>query len=181
MTYEELAKKRLDTDWGYAQPEDYGYDFRAWVSPYTKTCYQYGGLLLVLQDWASHDFLAGGVDATVQELGRDPSVQTNIRLGRLVEEFLGLQLEDCYVTNLFPFIKPGGMSSAIPRNHLLRAGKMFLSKEVLLVEPTLTLALGSQVSLVMKELGLSHLALPHPAARISKVQMENAWRELCRC
>lgn len=175
MNYADLASLRHTADWGYAHPENYGYDFRDWVSPYTKSCHCHDGFMLVLQDWASHDYLVKGVDPTVQELGRDPNIQTNVRLSRLVEKYLDLQLEDCYVTNLFPFIKPGHMSAAIPVRDLQRAGEQFLAEEVRLCRPSVILALGGQVSSILAAIAIDHHALPHPAARISNARMEQAW------
>ena len=142
VAYTELARLRCSTNWGYAQPEAYGYDFRDWVSPYTKSCHRHGGAMLVLQDWASHDYLIKGVDPTVQDLGRDPNIQTNVRLSRLVAKYLGRPLEACYATNLFPFIKPGHLSAAIPRRDLMRAGEVFLAAEVRLCQPAVILASG---------------------------------------
>ena len=52
--YLELACKRRKTRMpGYSHPEDYGYEFQEWVSPYTKGAHTLGGIAIVLQDWAS--------------------------------------------------------------------------------------------------------------------------------
>src|SRR4051812_22739203 len=109
--YRDLALLRVQTRWpGYQQPEDFGYDFREWVSPYTKTACALGGIALVLQDWASADGLYGGPDPDIQEYGRSRGLRTNKVLELLLRRVLGLALADVYATNAFPFIKPGGMS-----------------------------------------------------------------------
>lgn len=110
LQYAELARKRVETRWpGYAHPEDFGYDFREYVSPYTKGA---GNLdadyLFVLQDWASAEGLAArGVVADIQRLGRDPTIRTNQRFSALLADTLGLTFADVYISNAFVFVKPG--------------------------------------------------------------------------
>ena len=71
QAYRELAASRATARWpGYLQPEDFGYDFRDWVSPYTKSAHAFGGVAVVLQDWSSADTLRSGFDPDVQEFGR---------------------------------------------------------------------------------------------------------------
>lgn len=106
--YRELARSRVQARWhGYQQPEDFGYDFREWVSPYTKTACTIGGIALVLQDWASADGLRGGPVPDIQEYGRTRGLHTNKVLEALLGRLFGLALADVYATNAFPFIKPG--------------------------------------------------------------------------
>ena len=80
--YARLAAKRITTHWGdYCHPEDYGYDFREYVSPYTKGAGNpESSVMIVLQDWASHEGLVSrGLDPEIVKLGRDPSLLTNRR------------------------------------------------------------------------------------------------------
>ena len=64
--YLELAKKRADAKCPrHKQVEEFGYDFREWVSPFTKGACRLGGIALVLQDWASSEKLAGQVDPDI--------------------------------------------------------------------------------------------------------------------
>jgi hypothetical protein len=52
--YLDLAYKCATTFFpGYKQPEEFGYDFKDWVSPYTKTAHALDGIAVVLQDWSS--------------------------------------------------------------------------------------------------------------------------------
>ena len=84
--YQALARSRVETQWPpYQQPEAFGYDFREWVSPYTKTACMLGGIALVLQDWASADGLRGAPDPDVQEYGRARTLRTN----RVLESLVG--------------------------------------------------------------------------------------------
>jgi hypothetical protein len=43
--YLELARKRVEMCWpGYQQPEEFRYNFRDWVSPYTNGAHALGGI-----------------------------------------------------------------------------------------------------------------------------------------
>ena len=164
--YLNLAARRVGTRWPpYKHPEDFGYDFREWVSPYTKSAHATGGTAIVLQDWLSAEFASKGIDPVVQAHGRVPSLATNRRLDALLERVLGLDISDVYITNAFPFIKPGGMSAAIPFRDVVRAVETFTVPELELAEPKKVLALGSQVHRALTKAGVKAVALPHPAAR----------------
>jgi restriction system protein len=102
--YSELAEKRLRANWAvnrkntsekcfYKQPEDYGYDFRGFVSPYTKSAGNTNAdIFLTLQDWASHDALTQAVDPDIQRYGHDPKRVTNKRLKELLMRVFGVRL-----------------------------------------------------------------------------------------
>lgn len=176
--YEGLAKRRAEARWpGYAQPEDYGYDFRSFVSPYTKTAgNRNADVLLVLQDWISHDgLIKRGVDQDIQRLGHDPSIRTNKTLKRLLRRYLDLALTDVYGTNAFVFIKPGGMSAGLPFRDLTRSIRQFTKLEIEIVQPKVVLALGSAVASALKGCEIDCVALPHPASRIGSEAMHEAW------
>jgi hypothetical protein len=164
--YRALALKRSSTRWnGYKQPEDFGYDFSEWVSPYTKGAHVMGHFALVLQDWSSEDTLKAGVNPDVQELGRTRNLRTNIRLEKLLYSVLGISFEETYATNIFPFIKPGGISASIPKRDVLQAARTFARLELEIVNPTHILALGKVPSIVLHEIGVNCTCLPHPAHR----------------
>ena len=164
--YLQLARKRADTDWApYLQPEDFGYDFREWVSPYTKSAHTVGGTLLILQDWASADGLAGGINPVIQHHGRIPTLLTNKRLDEVLRRVLKCGIADVYVTNAFPFIKPGGMSANIPLRDMLRAIREFTVRELELAQPSRVIALGSLTHRALSRAGIDALHVPHPAAR----------------
>jgi restriction system protein len=181
MTYEQLADLRCRTRWGsYAHPEDYGYDFSDLVSPYTRTAgNRAADIVIVLQDWISHEGITKrGFDPILQQLGHDPKIQTNIRLKRWLGEYLGLELSDVYGTNVFPFIKPGGMSKAIPTQDLRRAAATFTLPEIELVQPKVVVAFGARTAKALSDVGATVCAMPHPAARISMKRVDDAWRRL---
>lgn len=176
--YRALARRRVQTRWpGYQQPEDFGYDFRDWVSPYTKTACRCGGVALVLQDWASADGLSAGPDPDIQEHGRSRGLRTNRLLETLLERVLRCELADVYVTNAFPFIKPGGMSSALPLRDVKKAARLFAAQELVLARPTLVVSVGSLAHEALEAAGIPSIRVPHPAARIGAVEAhEQAWR-----
>jgi hypothetical protein len=124
--YLDLANERVNTRWpGYAQPEDFGYDFREWVSPYTKGAHTLGGIAVVLQDWSSSDTLRAPIDPSIQEHGRTLGLRTNRILEALLLRLFGATLADVYATNAFPFIKQGGISKGIPRSDVIAAARLF--------------------------------------------------------
>jgi hypothetical protein len=176
--YLTLARERAAAQCApHRQPEDFGYDFRTWVSPYTKGAHRFGGLALVLQDWASADGLSGQLDPEIQFYGRTPTLLTNVRLERLLNNVLGVSLVDIYATNAFPFVKAGGMSAGLRSSDVLQAARQFVVRELELVKPTAVLALGAVAHLALRQCGVSCIRLPHPAARIGGLlRHEAAWR-----
>jgi len=177
-----LAQLRVRSRWpGYGHPEDYGYDFRDLVSPYSRTARNLDAdVMIVLQDWSSHDKLSGGINADVARYGHDPCLRTNIKLKDLLHRHLGLHLEDTYGTNLFPFIKQGGISGRIPAPDLARAAEVFALPQIEIVNPRVVLALGRGTSKALVRAGAKVLGLPHPAARISNAAMDEAWCAVVR-
>ena len=180
--YLALAAERAVTKCSpHKQPEDFGYDFRAWVSPYTKGAHTCKGIALVLQDWASADGLAGPPNADIQAHGRTPALLTNVRLEQLLRRIFGLHLSEVYATNAFPFVKAGGMSASLRSSEVRSAARRFVVRELELAEPKLVLALGAVAHAALRDCGVPCIRLPHPAARIGGLpNHEAAWREALR-
>jgi hypothetical protein len=176
--YLELAFERFNESHSrYRQPEHYGYDFREWVSPYTKGAHRIGGIAIVLQDWASEDGLLGEVNTDIQALGRNPLLRTNRVLEELLKRVFGIAIQEAFVTNAFPLVKPGGMSSQIPLADFKLYVERYAKRELRLVQPTSILALGSLTFRALSECGVVAVPLPHPAARIGSVDAhERIWR-----
>ena len=80
----------------YGQPEDHGYEFTSWVSPYTKGANASGGIALVLQDWASVEGLGATPHPEIQLHGRAPWLLINKRLQDLLARVLGTNLSGIY-------------------------------------------------------------------------------------
>jgi restriction system protein len=76
------------------------------------------------------------------KVGHDPNRNTNKKLIRLLKEHFGVELEDTYATNLFPFIKAGNISTKIPLRDLRRAAEEFALPQIKIVRPKLVVCLG---------------------------------------
>src|SRR5438477_8132572 len=141
-----LAKLRQATRWeGYKCIGDYpnGIYECDFVSPYTKTAGNVDAeILVMLQDWSSDESLRDLIDYELATLGHTPHLPTNRNLTRLLNATFGLTLRDIYGTNLFPFIKLGGMSKSIPRSDLVRAAREFALPQIRIVNPKLVVCLG---------------------------------------
>lgn len=184
----QLARRRCCESWpGYRHPESYfGFDFRDFVSPYTKSAGNVNAeVMIVLQDWASDDgLMKAKPDARlrVSQLGYDPKLRTNKNLERLLKNNFGLRLSDTYVTNAFPFIKSGNMSAPISTQDVRRAVEMFAVEEIRIVRPRLVLTLGQRAQKAFQEFRLPPdiiiEQLPHPAARMSLEEMDAAWGQV---
>lgn len=136
-------RRRKDILPGYKRLADYGdgkfdCDF---VSPYSKGAHNHDAdVMVLLQDWSSDNVRR--CSSGPSELGRDPKLPTNKTLDRLLGDTLGLRLEDTYATNLFPFIKAGGLSTRVPFADLVLAAKAFALPQIKIVAPRLVVCLG---------------------------------------
>ncbi|MDE0703421.1 MAG: hypothetical protein OXH59_06840 [Rhodospirillaceae bacterium] len=122
------------------------------VSPYTKSGNNTDAeIMIVAQDWASSDALsADPLDRVSAELGYDPKIPTNRKLDALLTRHFGLSRADCYLTNLFPFVKHGGMSAHIPRKDLVYCAQTFTLPEIGIVDPRLVICLGLNTFLALR-------------------------------
>lgn len=145
-----LAKKRQkDSLEGYVQRCTNLSDHREGkyecdhVSPYTKSAGNVdAGVMIFLQDWASEDFMLKPVCAETIKWGFTPGRATNTNLIGLLENHFDLSLKKVYVTNLFPFIKPGAMNAAIPIRDMLRAAGEYGLPQLKIVSPRLAICIG---------------------------------------
>jgi len=62
-----------------------------------------------------------------------------------------------YCTNLFPFVKPGGMSAQIPMSDLTKAATDFALPQIAIVKPRLVICLGL-VTFTAMQLACGHAA-----------------------
>lgn len=142
-----LAKQRQQAKWeGFANIGDF-HDGRYdcdYVSPWTKSASNYNSpIMLVAQDWAGADYLRQPFKEHTAELGYDPYLETNINLQDLLKRHLSLSFRDTYATNLFPFVKVGGMSANIPVHAYRRAAAEFLVPQIKIVDPIAIICIGS--------------------------------------
>jgi hypothetical protein len=113
------------------------------VSPYTIGAQNVDSeIMILLQDWASDDVLRDNYLDVRATVGHDPSRVTNKRLKKMLRKYFGLELNEVYATNVFPFIKRGPMNKSIARRDLVRAAQEFALPQIEIVGPRLAICLG---------------------------------------
>ncbi|MCP9482080.1 uracil-DNA glycosylase family protein [Shimia sp. CNT1-13L.2] len=144
-----LARKRQASQWpGYRNIHEFhnGAYEADYISPWSKSAHNLeSGIVILGQDWASEDFLQGPFNEAVARFGYDPKLPTNINLSRLLNDHLQLRFSDVWATNLFPFVKSGGMSAQIPAAEYRRAAVEFLMPALEIAKPKHVICLGAGV------------------------------------
>ena len=146
---EKIVEERKKAQWdNYFNLRDFHngiYDCD-YLSPYSKGAHNVNAkVMLVLQDWASVDYLKSLCDEdqeSLSQLGRDPKLFTNKNITDLLNSHFHLNLADTYATNLFPFIKQGAMSSSIPNQDLNRAAIEYTKPLIEIIQPTIVICFG---------------------------------------
>ena len=145
----ELGLRRKRSTWaGYHSVNHYhagAYDCE-YVSPYSKGASNANASIFVLlQDWSSDEWLNGPLDSEVLQFGYSPKLPTNKNLSDLLERHFGAKLKEIFATNLFPFVKPGNLSSAIPAKLMRQAADEFAVPQIQAVRPKIVVCLGTTV------------------------------------
>ena len=128
-----------------------------YVSPYTKSADNINAdIMFILQDWSSDECLQCAPTPSELDFGYSPDLPTNINLKNLLEKYFGIvDLRETYGTNLFPFIKPGGISTNIPFKDLVQAARDYAIPQIDIVQPKIVICLGSSVfDAILRALGL---------------------------
>jgi uracil-DNA glycosylase len=113
------------------------------IFPWSKSAHNVDAdIVVVAQDWASTERLAGPRDCRLAELGHDPNLDTNINLKRLLKEQLGREFGQTYAIEAFPFIKKGKMSARIPFGDVAALAKEYAIPVIKIVRPKLAICLG---------------------------------------
>jgi len=185
--YLNLATQRYATRPGpFKNPEDLGFDFRRWISPYTKCAHTIGDIAIVLQDWGSvHGFrkIKPEVRRLIQETGRNPYLRTNTRLDFVLEKVFGKHIGDVYITNAFPYVKPGSMSSRISMSTLKKTVVQFTIPELELANPKKIFVCGAATFAAISGVCAGSvlrdrlIKVPHPAARIDTRSLLAIWEK----
>lgn len=116
------------------------------LSPFTKSSQNVDSdIVFILQDWASEDFINKGLNDEAIELGYDPNIMTNKNLINLLKEHFDKNLKDIYTTNLFPYIKKGGMNARIPSRFLKKSATDFIVPIINIIKPRLVVCFGLSV------------------------------------
>ncbi len=118
------------------------------VSPWTKSAGNVDADIMVVgQDWSSSDILSRvPLNEEVARLGYDPRFRTNTNLDDLLQRHFDLKRAECYLTNLFPYIKYGEADAKIELVDLEYCAKKFTLREIEIVAPRLVIVLGLDAS-----------------------------------
>ncbi len=170
------------------------------VSPFTKSGNNIDAEIMVVgQDWTSADKL-GSNPPNLQsaKLGYTPGLPTNKNLDDLLKRHLGLTRSDCYLTNLFPFLKHGNKSANIPPKHLVNCARQFTFPEIQIVSPKHVICLGIAVYTALRsaagkkeaikldqaakspfrfEQSMIH-CVAHPANRGGRKKIDEGWQRI---
>jgi restriction system protein len=120
------------------------YDEHDYVSPWSISANNLDSDILVfLQDWTSQDKIAQKVDDNAKRFGFTPTLPSNKNLINLIQKYLGKKKEELYITNLFVFVKPGGISSAIPKRDMDYCVKNYAIPQIDIICPKLVICLGA--------------------------------------
>lgn len=152
------ACRRASTLEGYANLHDFhdGVFDCDFVGPWTKSGPNVDAEVMIIgQDWSSSDVLGRDPpDLFVAKHGFDPNFPTNRNLNNLLKAHLACDRSDCYLTNLFAFIKLGGASNGIAMRDLVHSAKKFALEEIQIVSPRHVIALGHRTyTALLKALG----------------------------
>ena len=117
-----------------------------YVSPYTKSANNLNAeIMFFLQDWSSDECLQKAPTSKEIELGYSPNLPTNKNLIKLLRKYFGTELKETYGTNLFPFVKPKGISTGIPYKVLIQVARDYAIPQIDIIKPKLVICLGSSV------------------------------------
>jgi restriction system protein len=127
------------------------------ISPWTKSgCNTDSAIMIIGQDWSSCDHLnQNPPDHSTVHFGFNPDLPTNRNLNQLLERHLGVTRAECYLTNLFPFIKSGTASANIKMSDMVECARRFTVNEIVIVSPRIAVCLGLQTfNAMMRAAGL---------------------------
>ncbi len=124
---------------GYWEEDEY-------VVPWSKSACKYGAkVMLMAQDWDSYRNLSAPLTEKhrrIKLVGRNEALLTNKRLDKLLKEYLHLDFQDTFATDLFPFVKMGDMRGALNWADFLRCARDFALPQIDIIKPLMVVCLG---------------------------------------
>lgn len=149
-------RRRNDRLAGYFNVADFHngkYEAFDFVSPFTKAACNYDSeIMLIAQDWSSAEKLSADFSDEISKLGYTPSLPTNRNLHGLLREHLQIDFKDTYATNLFVFIKPGGISAPIKTSDLVYSAQTYTIPEISIIRPKFVICLGARVLSILSKI-----------------------------
>jgi restriction system protein len=149
-------KRRNDRLAGYHNISDFHegkYDSYDFVSPFTKSAANYNAdIMLIAQDWSSAEKLSQKYNPEISQLGYAPALPTNRNLHQLLKNHLDTEFCKTYATNLFVFIKPGGISAPIGTADLVYSARTYTLPEISIIKPRFVVCLGARVLSVISKI-----------------------------
>ena len=150
------ADKLKDFPDGYRQVGDFHegiFDRERHISPWSMSSNNTESPVMILgQDWSSVSHLSQPIEKNIytKNLGYDPRLQTNKNLHKHLKVSFDLNFEDVYASNVFVFIKPGGMSSRIPIRLMDYSANTYAIPEIEIVSPRIVICLGANTFRCLK-------------------------------
>jgi restriction system protein len=149
-------------DTEYRAPHDYGYldDIGQmvypynvdWVSPYSLAFEANppnleAQVMVMAQDWTSHESLVkystmADLQKAHPNLWYTPTLATNQRLSRFLKYLEQDDPSKMFFTNLFPYIKSGGLSAGIPAGLMREMAEKYAKEQINIIRPKLVICLG---------------------------------------
>ena len=137
------------------------YDQHGYVSPWSISAHNLDAKVMIfLQDWTSQDAISARLDEGAMKLGYTPTLPSNRNLINLCQNYLKVPIEQAYITNLFVFVKPGGMSATIPAADMNYSAVNYALPQIYIVQPKMVICLGSRTYNAMRRaLGAKNVPL----------------------
>ena len=158
------ADRKHDRRNGYKTFADFHnekFDKHGLVVPWTISAHNYDAEVMIIgQDWASEAFLENDRCRFVTISGQTPCLPTNYNLKILLMMHLNLRFEDTYATDLFVFVKPGGMNEGIAERDLKYCAMKYALPQIDIIRPRVVMCLGSSAyNALRRTLGIEYRKL----------------------
>jgi hypothetical protein len=116
------------------------------VVPWSKCACNYSAkIMIVAQDWDSFKNLSVPLTAKherIKLVGRNEGLLTNTRIDKLLHQHFGLTWADTFATDVFPFVKPGGMRGDLMWKDFVRCARDFALPQIVIIRPRMVICLG---------------------------------------
>jgi uracil-DNA glycosylase len=116
------------------------------VVPWSKGACNYSAKVMVIaQDWDSYENLSVPLTKDhheIKRVGRNVDLKTNTRLDDLLDRHFNRKFKDTFATDVFPFIKKGGMDARLKWADLVRCAHDFALRQIEIIDPLMVICLG---------------------------------------